>query len=58
MNVWTTRSGLTLHATSSCPKLDGRRVLKLKREDALPRSTDCMERLCVMVRLRQERDAA
>jgi hypothetical protein len=58
VSVWTTRSGRVLHASSSCPKLDGRRVLKLKQEDALPGSTDCMEPLCRMARARREDKAA
>jgi len=56
--VWTTRTGTVLHATPSCPTLDGRKILKLDRSDALPGSTLCTTPLCRMVRGRAREKAA
>jgi hypothetical protein len=53
VKVFTTRSGQTLHASASCPHLDGRQVLKIDRDDALPVAELCTTPLCVMVWARQ-----
>jgi hypothetical protein len=58
MKAWTTRSGVVLHGSQSCPELRGKRAYVIDESDALPHAVKCTHALCFAAFVRQEAKAA